>query len=528
MSSITPPNPWQNWAENLSSSYATYATPNNLAELQQVVKNAAASGQTVRVSGQRHAQPPLVANGTNANMVLVDLSCYADLGSNGQSRIVLNGNNSVTVNTGVSEDELVGFLLNHQLMLKTVTAGGFFSIGGMTAVDVHGATIDAPIFAETASAYSIMGPDGVVTTIDANTPPEGNWQPLQFARVSLGALGVVTSVTLDTIPRPYANSLVGSVQAQNWANQSQFVAGMGPIAASTTRVETFFNPYACNANPLGWGGLPASFLTCCWNVEAGSPPASSPVNPNTACQNAEQGQYGAPLLGPIKEPLAEQAALTAQASGIGGLTLAAIISDVAISNIQGFVQTADANGSDLWLTEAARTIFMSYFVPLPDLSTAGLSLIWGTMQSVMKKVTGFSSPFHTAFPLEFRIVQSGNSAMAGTYSDTPCAMVNLDLIAVAAVNSAGNGLTYTPELMQFFADVESEWIGLGGWPHNGKIYGFYDPTGAPGNSGPPFNPNMLGYLLKNRASRAQAFKAYQQKRDPKGMFLNSYVNALIG
>jgi hypothetical protein len=529
MSKITPPNPWRNWAENLSSSYTTYATPTTLAELQQVVKNAAANGQTARVSGQRHSQPPLVANGSNAaKLVLIDLSCYSDLGAGGQSRIVNNGNNTVTVNTGVSEDELTGFLLNNQLMLKTVTAGGFFSIGGMTSVDVHGATINAPIFAETASAYSIMGPDGVVTTIDASTPPEGSWQPLQFARVSFGALGVVTSVTLDVIPRPYANSLVGSVQAHNWASQSDFVAGMAPIVANTARVETFFNPYACNANPLGWPGLPASFLTCCWNVESGSPPPSSPVQPATACQNAQQGLYGAPQLGPVKEPLAEQAALTAQESGLGGLTLAAIISNTAIDNIKSFVQTADNNGSDLWLTEAARTIFMSYFVPLPDLSTAGMSLIWGTMQSVMKKVTGLGSAFHVAFPLEFRIVQSGNSALAGTYSDTPCHFVNLDLIGVAAVNASNDGLQYQPGLLQFFADVEREWLGLGGWPHNGKMYGFYDPNGAPGNSGPPFNPGMLSYLLQKRASRAQAFKAYQKKRDPKGMFTNSYVQALIG
>jgi hypothetical protein len=383
--------------------------------------NAASSGKTVRVSGQRHAQPPLVASGSGGtNLVLIDLSCYADLGSNGQSRIVNNGNGSVTVNTGVTEDELAGFLLNNQLMLKTVTAGGFFSIGGMTAVDVHGATIDAPIFAETASAYTVMGPDGVTTTIDTTTPPEGNWQPLQFARVSLGALGVVTSVTLDVIPRPFVNSLVGSVQAHNWANQANFVAGMGSIVTSATRVETFFNPYACNANPLGLPGLPASFLTCCWNVEAGSPPAANPVNPETACQNAQKGNYGAPLLGPIEEPAAEQAALTAQESGLGGLTLAAMISNVAINNIQSFVQTADTNGSDLWLTAAVRTIFMSYFVPLPDLGSAGLSLIWGAMQSVMNKVTGLGSGFHTAFPLEFRIVQSGNSALAGTCSDTPC------------------------------------------------------------------------------------------------------------
>lgn len=523
MSKITPPNPWQNWAVNLSSSYSTYATPNNLLELRQVVMNAAAKGQTVRVSGQRHAQPPLVTNGSDeTNLVLIDLSCYADLGLGGQSRMVNNGNHTVTVNTGVSEEELSGFLLNNQLMLKTVTAGGFFSIGGMTAVDVHGATIDAPIFAETASAYTIMGPDGVVTTIDATTPLEGDWQPLQFARVSLGTLGVVTSVTLDVIPRPFANSLVGSVQKHSWANQADFIAGMEPIVASTTRVETFFNPYACNVR------LPGSFLTCCWSVEAGSPPTANPVQPETACQSAEQGQYGAPLLGPLNESIAEDAALRAQESGLIGLTTAAIIAATAIDNIQSFVQRADTAGSDLWLTEAVRTIFMSYFVPLPDLSSAGLGLIWGTLQSVMNKVTSFEGSFHVAFPLEFRLVKSGNSALAGTYSDTPCHFVNLDLIGVAAKNDAGNGLQYTPNLLQFFADVEREWLGLGGWPHNGKMYGFYDPNGAPGNSGPPFNPGMLSFLLRKRASRAQAFKAYQKKRDPHGMFTNSYVNTLIG
>jgi hypothetical protein len=58
---------------------------------------------------------------------LVDMSCYADLGPD---RVVLTqGKNQVTVNTGVREDELDAFLIKHNLMLKTVTAGGFFSLG---------------------------------------------------------------------------------------------------------------------------------------------------------------------------------------------------------------------------------------------------------------------------------------------------------------------------------------------------------------------------------------------------------------
>lgn len=34
---------------------------------------------------------------------------------------------------------------------------------------------------------------------------------------------------------------------------------------------------------------------------------------------------------------------------------------------------------------------------------------------------------------------------------------------------------YSAELLHFFADIEREWVGLGGMPHNGKMYGFYDP-----------------------------------------------------
>src|SRR6185295_7880450 len=139
--------------------------------------------------------------------------CYGDLGANQDQRLVLGpGTNQVTVNAGVSEDELEAFLTQNHLMLKTVTAGGFFSIGGMTAVDVHGGTVNAPIFAETVSAFNILLADGTVTTIDAQSPKVGGWSPLQFARVSLGGLGIVTSVTIDVMDRPYATTLRGSTE----------------------------------------------------------------------------------------------------------------------------------------------------------------------------------------------------------------------------------------------------------------------------------------------------------------------------
>jgi hypothetical protein len=157
---------WENWSGNLRHKPPTdgdgyYFTPTTLDELKAVLTAAKALGATVRASGQRHSQPPLVVDDNRNNppakpdTLVVDMSCYIDIGESG---IELNpGANQITVNPGVREDLVDAFLTRNNLMFRTVTAGGFFSIGGMTAVDVHGATLDAPIFAETVSAFTIVG-----------------------------------------------------------------------------------------------------------------------------------------------------------------------------------------------------------------------------------------------------------------------------------------------------------------------------------------------------------------------------------
>ena len=86
---------------------------------------------------------------------------------------------------------------------------------------------------------------------------------------------------------------------------------------------------------------------------------------------------------------------------------------------------------------------------------------------------------------------------------------------------------YPAELLNFFADIEREWVGLGGMPHNGKMYGFYDPGAPAGSYSPPFNPKFLDALAKRRIERITAFDAYRRKRDPGGMFSNNFVNAVL-
>jgi FAD/FMN-containing dehydrogenase len=491
--------------------------PANLSQLQTIVKQAAAAGGvTLRTSGQRHSQTPLVAADNRSGAVpttwLVDLSCYADLGPGGNQRMALDASQqTVTVNTGVREDELDAFLTANNLMLQTVTAGGFFSLGGMTAVDVHGATVNVPIFAETASAFTLVGPDGTVTTIDENSPAVGSWKPLQFARVSFGALGIVTSVTLNVMARPWATTLVPNRKSYT-LDQNQFVALFkNLLAVPNTRIETFFNPYS------------NEFLALTWDVDA-SPSTKTPNHTSTvpnACTRAGNDDYGAPNEGSI-EHIAEQAAILAQASGVP--LLASGLMSAAFRTVENLFDVAAAGYSDMWLTQAARVIFMSYFVELPNLDDAGLNRTWQGLNAVVNRLK--PQDFLLVGPIEFRFVKGGNSAMAGTYtSNANSTFVNLDLIAFVEATQAS---AYPPALLSFFADVERAWVALGGMPHNGKMYGFYDPAGPPGSFTAPFNPGYLANLATRRADRVTAFEGYREQRDPKGMFCNAYVASLLG
>ena len=516
---------WSNWTQNyvhppLPGGANYYFAPKNLGELQAVLKKSIDDGAVLRVSGQRHSQPPLVVD-SHANSVatgglnyLVDLSCYADLGPNGdQNMIVDAANKQIIVNTGVREDQVDMVLTQNNLMLETVTAGGFFSIGGMTSVDVHGATIAAPIFAGTVSAFTILRADGSIVTIDETSPPVDGWNPIQFARVNLGGLGIVTSVTIDVLDRPYATTLEGGSTSFNAPTQAEFAKQFQTLLTTHDRIETFYNPYF--APPFT-----NEYYAAWWNVVAdpANKVPNQPIPAQDACTLAAGDQYGAPLL--PGEAIAEAAAITAQGYKFlaGGLNVAGIAS------ISSSVNAANQQYSDLWLTEAARVMFMSYFIEMPNVDAKSLGKVWDSLQVVGARIQK-GSPFYIAAPMEFRFVTGSEAAMAGTYTtDANTLFVNLDLIGFVKATPTDQ---YPAELLQFFADVEREWVAMGGFPHNGKMYGFYDPQGAPGNYSGAFNPNFLADLRSRRGAPLQAYSAYRQSQDPSGVFYNDFLRALL-
>ena len=533
---------WENWSGNLLHKPPTdggnyYFMPANLAELRAILaETAKVAGATLRVSGQRHSQPPLVigdnrdAAPSAAKAFLVEMSCYRDLGPGQDQSIVLGpGANQVTVNTGVREDELDAFLTGNNLMLRTVTAGGFFSIGGITAVDVHGGTVDAPIFAETVSAFNLVRADGSLLTIDDQSPAVGAWSPLRFARVSLGGLGIVTSVTIDVLPRPYATSLQGGSDRLGIADKSAFVDRFQRLLENHARLEIFFTAYATSS--VNTPPANAKNFLVLWSDVVNDPPTKTPNRvpqpyPKSACSLATQPQpeHGAPGMG-FKGTIAQSMGIRAQDADSPGnsLSLAALAFDA----IEEQVAAANASHSELWLTQAAQVIFMSYYIPLPDLKAAGLGKVWDALDVVARIITQDGN-FHVALPVEFRFIKGGDSAMSGAYSDDPNTWF-LNVEYSVFVDPTKKASDYPPKLLKFFAEVERQWVAMGGIPHTGKMYGFYDPAEGPDaySKTGPFNPNFLASVRARRGARLEAFTAYRQSLDPNGLFYNDFLRLML-
>jgi FAD/FMN-containing dehydrogenase len=138
--------------------------------------------------------------------------------------------------------------------------------------------------------------------------------------------------------------------------------------------------------------------------------------------------------------------------------------------------------------------------------------------------------FHIAAPMEFRFVKGGDSAMSGAFSKNGDAyFVNLDLISFVEPSKSSE---YPAELLKFFAHVERKWVSLGGLPHNGKMFGFYDPTDQALDSyTPPFNKKFLSFITKQRIEARQApvdaFEKYRKTCDPNGLFYAQFLCDLL-
>mgnify|MGYP001189968948 CR=1 FL=1 len=151
-----------------------------------IVTAAADAGTRVKCVGAGHSFTPIACT----DGVLVDLSTYARfLHHDPETR-------QVTVQAGISLHALCDELDRRGLALENMGDIAYQSIAGATATATHGTGWHFGNLSSRIRGLRLIAGDGSIVEATAERNPE----VLDAARVGVGALGIVSTVTLEAVP----------------------------------------------------------------------------------------------------------------------------------------------------------------------------------------------------------------------------------------------------------------------------------------------------------------------------------------
>lgn len=177
---------WKNWAGNQTCAPAAIERPRTEDDIIRIVREAASAGQRVKVFGAGHSFTAIAL--TDGRLLSLD-----DYGQ------VLNtdaATGRVTVQAGIRLQRLNEELWSRGLAMPNLGDIAYQSVAGAISTSTHGTGAKFGGLAAQVVGMRIVAGDGTVIECDAEREPE----IFHCARVGLGALGVVSTVTLQCVP----------------------------------------------------------------------------------------------------------------------------------------------------------------------------------------------------------------------------------------------------------------------------------------------------------------------------------------
>lgn len=176
---------WRNWAGDEGCTPARIGAPGSVTELAEAVAEATAAGQTVRVVGAGHSFGDLVCT----DGLLLDIAALRGI------RDVDYRAGLITVGAGTRLADLNTQLADLGLALPNLGDIDRQSVAGAVSTGTHGTGAKLGNLAVGIVAADLVLADGSLRTLTEDDP-----EMLRAARVSLGALGVITSYRLRVVP----------------------------------------------------------------------------------------------------------------------------------------------------------------------------------------------------------------------------------------------------------------------------------------------------------------------------------------
>jgi L-gulono-1,4-lactone dehydrogenase len=177
---------WTNWAGNQTATPAMIEHPRSEEELLAVVRTAGEHGRKVKVVGSGHSFTDIAV--TDGHLVMLDH--YRDI------LHIDTDTYRVTAQAGVVLSELNEALSRRGLAMPNLGDIAYQTLAGATSTGTHGTGAALTGLAGFIVGMRLITADGSVLECDA----EHNAEVFHCARVGLGALGIVSTVTLQVCP----------------------------------------------------------------------------------------------------------------------------------------------------------------------------------------------------------------------------------------------------------------------------------------------------------------------------------------
>jgi xylitol oxidase len=174
--------PLRNWAGNLKYSTGNVHYPKTLEEVQEVVKKC----DKLKSLGSRHSFNKIADSDEN-QISLKAMSKVVSLDKNA---------NTVTVEGGARYGEFSAFLHENGYALPNLASLPHITVAGACATATHGSGVKNGNLSTSVSAIEFVNASGELVTLSK----QKDGDEFLGAVVGLGALGVVTKVTLDLLP----------------------------------------------------------------------------------------------------------------------------------------------------------------------------------------------------------------------------------------------------------------------------------------------------------------------------------------
>jgi len=176
----------KNWSGKISWHPKQLLQPASEAEIQAIVKQALLEKKNVRIVGSAHSFNPLWVT----NEVLVNLDNYQGLIKVDKMTM------QATIKAGTKLYILGGLLFENGLAMENLGDIDKQSLGGTIGTGTHGTGLNFGTISTQVKALQFVNGVGEVVTCSETE----NIDLFKAAQVSLGALGIITEITLQCVP----------------------------------------------------------------------------------------------------------------------------------------------------------------------------------------------------------------------------------------------------------------------------------------------------------------------------------------